>query len=172
MATVLKECITEEHRSVMRFFCGQKVLLQRIITNKCFLFTVRSVCRRKRFTIWSRNSLKDVRKSLMMTDQVRKCLRQQLRRFYGAGFDALVKRWDKCINVDGGYVEKYNFVQIRISHILRFISSCVPRNICHTQQGIQYTYCLVFWTSQAGTVSIIVAHNMCLVLKLGIAYSV
>jgi transposase len=26
--------------------------------------------------------------------------------FCAAGFDALVKRWDKCINVDGGYVEK------------------------------------------------------------------
>jgi hypothetical protein len=22
------------------------------------------------------------------------------------GFEVLVKRWDKCINVDGGYVEK------------------------------------------------------------------
>jgi hypothetical protein len=26
--------------------------------------------------------------------------------FYAAGFDALVKRWDKCINVGGEYVEK------------------------------------------------------------------
>jgi hypothetical protein len=26
--------------------------------------------------------------------------------FYAAGFDALVKRWDMCINVGGGYVEK------------------------------------------------------------------
>jgi hypothetical protein len=26
--------------------------------------------------------------------------------FYAADFDALVKRWDKCINVGGGYVEK------------------------------------------------------------------
>jgi hypothetical protein len=26
--------------------------------------------------------------------------------FYAAGFVALVKRWDKCINVGGGYVEK------------------------------------------------------------------
>jgi hypothetical protein len=25
---------------------------------------------------------------------------------YTAGFDALVKRWAKCINVGGGYVEK------------------------------------------------------------------
>jgi hypothetical protein len=26
--------------------------------------------------------------------------------FYAAGFDALAKRWDKCINVGGGHVEK------------------------------------------------------------------
>jgi hypothetical protein len=26
--------------------------------------------------------------------------------FYAEGFDALAKRWDKCINVGGGYVEK------------------------------------------------------------------
>jgi hypothetical protein len=25
---------------------------------------------------------------------------------YAAGLDALVKRWDKCINICGGYVEK------------------------------------------------------------------
>jgi hypothetical protein len=28
---------------------------------------------------------------------------------YSPGFDALVKQWDKCIGVDGGYVEKYVF---------------------------------------------------------------
>jgi histone-lysine N-methyltransferase SETMAR len=38
--------------------------------------------------------------------ELRKWLRQQSRDFYAAGFDALVKRWDKCINVGGGYVEK------------------------------------------------------------------
>jgi hypothetical protein len=34
----------------------------------------------------------------------RKWLRQQSKDFYVyvAGFDALVKRWDKCINVGGG----------------------------------------------------------------------
>jgi hypothetical protein len=26
--------------------------------------------------------------------------------FHAAGFDALVKRWDKCIRVGGGYIEK------------------------------------------------------------------
>jgi hypothetical protein len=39
--------------------------------------------------------------------EARKWLRQQSKGFYAAGFDALVKRWDKCISVGGGYVEKY-----------------------------------------------------------------
>jgi hypothetical protein len=38
--------------------------------------------------------------------EVRKRLRQQSEDFYAAGFDALVKRWDKYINVGGGYAEK------------------------------------------------------------------
>jgi hypothetical protein len=38
--------------------------------------------------------------------EVRKWLREQSKDFCAAGFDALVKRWDKCINVGGGYVEK------------------------------------------------------------------
>jgi hypothetical protein len=38
-----------------------------------------------------------------------KWVRQQSKNFYAAGFVALVKRWDKCINVGGGYVEKRMF---------------------------------------------------------------
>jgi hypothetical protein len=38
--------------------------------------------------------------------EVRKWLRQQSKDLYATGFDALVMRWDKCINVGGGYVEK------------------------------------------------------------------
>jgi hypothetical protein len=38
--------------------------------------------------------------------EVRKWLRQQSNDFYVACFDALVKRWDKCINVGGGHFEK------------------------------------------------------------------
>jgi hypothetical protein len=47
-------------------FCGQKDSVQRIFIRKCFLFTVGSVYRVKRFTTGLRNSLKDVRKSQMM----------------------------------------------------------------------------------------------------------
>jgi hypothetical protein len=80
-----------------------------IFIKKCFLFTVGSVCRVKRFKIGSRNSLKDVRKSQMMPDQAQKWLRQRSKDFCAAGFDALVKRWDKCVSVGGGYDEKYMF---------------------------------------------------------------
>jgi hypothetical protein len=31
---------------------------------------------------------------------------QQPKEFYAAGFQRLVKRWDKCLNVQGDYVEK------------------------------------------------------------------
>jgi hypothetical protein len=52
--------------------------------------------------------------------EVRKRLRQQSKHFYAAGFDALVKRWDKCINVGGGYVEKYVFsrFEYHMFHVL------------------------------------------------------
>jgi hypothetical protein len=42
----------------------------------------------------------------MMPDKVQKWLRQKSKDFYAAGFDALVKRWDMCIYVGGGYVGK------------------------------------------------------------------
>jgi hypothetical protein len=38
--------------------------------------------------------------------EARKWLRQQSKDSYAAGFDALVKRGDKCIKVGGGHVEK------------------------------------------------------------------
>jgi hypothetical protein len=38
--------------------------------------------------------------------EVRKWLRQQSKDLSAAGFDTLVRRWDKCIDVGGGYAEK------------------------------------------------------------------
>jgi len=32
--------------------------------------------------------------------------RQQPQEFYASDFQGLVKRWDKCLNLYGGYVEK------------------------------------------------------------------
>jgi hypothetical protein len=38
--------------------------------------------------------------------EVRKWLRQQSKDFYAAGSDTLVKQWDKCISLGGGYIKK------------------------------------------------------------------
>jgi hypothetical protein len=38
-----------------------------------------------------------------------KWLRQQSKDLCAAGFSALLKHWDICINVDGGYVKKLTF---------------------------------------------------------------
>jgi hypothetical protein len=65
MATVLEQCTTEERSSVVRFLLAEG-LNARIFIKKCFLFTVGSVCRVKRYTTGSRNSLMDIRKSQMM----------------------------------------------------------------------------------------------------------
>jgi hypothetical protein len=59
-----------------------------------------------------------------MPDQVRKWLRQQSNDFHAAGFDALVKRWDMCINVGGGYVEKCFFLRFEY-HIFYVLYSFV-----------------------------------------------
>jgi hypothetical protein len=74
---------------------------------------VGSVCSVKRFTTVSGNSLKDIRKSQMMPDQVRKWLRQHSKDFYAAGFDALVKCWWRIcreINVSSRF--EYHMVYV------------------------------------------------------------
>jgi hypothetical protein len=40
------------------------------------------------------------------TREVTAWFRQEPEEFYAAGFQELVKRWDKCLNVQGDYVEK------------------------------------------------------------------
>jgi hypothetical protein len=86
MAAMLDDYTAEEQNSVVRFFCGQNDSMERIFTKKCFLFKVGRVCRVKRFTPGSRNSLKDFRKSQMMPvaevaeTTVKKLLRLGIRR--------------------------------------------------------------------------------------------
>jgi hypothetical protein len=65
-----------------------------------------SFCGVELFTTGPGNSLKDVRKYKMMPSKLQKWLKQQPKDYYAAGFDAFVNRWDKCISVGGGYVEK------------------------------------------------------------------
>jgi predicted HD phosphohydrolase len=72
-----------------------------IFIKKYFPFTVRSIYGAKRFTCgWQNLAHEEVEAAM------RKWLRQQPKDFSAEGFGALVKQWDKCINVGGGYVEK------------------------------------------------------------------
>jgi hypothetical protein len=76
--------------------------MQRIFINKCFLYTVGSVCRVKPFDFGGKRFADDEE----VETEAWKWLRQQSQDFHAAGCDSLIKRWDKCINVGGGYVEK------------------------------------------------------------------
>jgi hypothetical protein len=76
--------------------------METIFIRKYFLFTVGSVYGVKRFNLGSRRFLDDEE----FETEARKWLRQQSKDFYATGFDALMKRWNKCISVCGGYVEK------------------------------------------------------------------
>jgi hypothetical protein len=98
-------------------FCGQKDSMQRILIKICFLFTVGSVCRVKWFTTGSRNG-HIVGKRFGDDQEVETEVQYSQKYFYAAGLHALVKRWNKCINVGGGYVKKYMFFRVRISHVL------------------------------------------------------
>jgi hypothetical protein len=53
------------------------------------------------------------------TEGQRKCLRQQSKYFYAVNFDALVERWDNCVAVAGGYVEKYMF--FRFEYLMFYV---------------------------------------------------
>jgi hypothetical protein len=90
------------------------------INKEMFLFTVGSVCSVKRFHLGG----KCFSEHEEVETEMRKWLRQLSKDFYAVGFDALVNRRDKCINVDGGYSEKYRVFLFRISRVLGFISIC------------------------------------------------
>jgi hypothetical protein len=61
-----------------------------------------SAYRVKRFSLGGKRFADDEE----VETEVRKWLRQQSKDFSAVGFDVLIKRWHKCINVGGGYVEK------------------------------------------------------------------
>jgi excinuclease UvrABC ATPase subunit len=100
MGPVFVECPIKEQRCCV--WC-QKDSMQRLFTQKRFLFTEGSVCRVKRFTTGPRN----VANVSLMNRLKRRC---------GSGWDndqntsmlrvstQWAKRWGKFINVGGGYM--------------------------------------------------------------------
>jgi hypothetical protein len=104
MATVLEECNTKEQCSVERLL-WLKGLNAKDIHKEMLLVYGGKCLSHKQVPNWVEkcgNHFAD--EELEM--EVWKWLTQQSKDFYADGFVALVKRYDKCINVGGEYVQK------------------------------------------------------------------
>jgi hypothetical protein len=62
--------------------------------------------------------------------------------FYAAGFHALVKRWDKCINVGGGFIEKQLFLPCSNLTYFTFYSHLFPI-VAQTSVNLKHSLVLV-----------------------------
>jgi hypothetical protein len=108
MTTVLEECNTEEQHSFVRFLWA-KELNAKNIHKEIFPVYGGNCLSRKAVHNWVEKFPQGRTEVADVEMEVRNWLRQQSKHFHAAGFDALVKRWDKSINVGGGCVEKYIF---------------------------------------------------------------
>jgi hypothetical protein len=104
MATVLEEYATKEQRSAVRFLWA-KGLNAKDIHKEMFPVYGGKCLSRKAVHNWAEKRFADDEE---VETEARKWLRQQSEHFHAAGFDALVKRWDKCINVGGGFLSGSN----------------------------------------------------------------
>jgi hypothetical protein len=105
MTTVIEDGTTEERRSVVRFLWAKELNAKDIHKQMIPVYGGKCLSR-KAVHNWVEKFSQGRSKLADDGRQVRKWLRQQSQDFYAASFDALVKRWDKCINVGGGYVVK------------------------------------------------------------------
>jgi hypothetical protein len=108
MTILLKEYTTDKQRSGVRFLWA-KGLNAKDFHKEMFPVYIWKCFSCKTVHNWVEKFSEGRSKVAYDARQVRKWLRQQSKDFYVAGFDALVKRWGKCINVGRGYVEKYIF---------------------------------------------------------------
>jgi hypothetical protein len=108
MATKLEKCTTEKQRSVVRFLWTKGHSAKDIHKEIFPVYGGKYLSRKavhnfvEKFSQGRSKVADNARSGAEVTETTGK-------NFFAAGFDALVKRWDKRINVGGGYVEKYMF---------------------------------------------------------------
>jgi hypothetical protein len=111
MASVLEEYTTEEPHSVVRFLWAKGPnAKKKNIYKEMFPVYGGKCLSRKIVHNWVEKFSQGYSK--VAPDQVRKWLRQQSNDFYAVEFDAFVKRWNKYIDVGGGFVEKLTFFHV------------------------------------------------------------
>jgi hypothetical protein len=106
------------------FSCGKKDSIQRMVIKKYLLFTVGNACGVKRFTAGSRIALKEFRKSHMMKRRCRSGW-DKSPKIFCCGFRHTGKAMGQAYQCWWRACREINvFLQVRISHALRFISIC------------------------------------------------
>jgi hypothetical protein len=82
--------------------------------------------------------------------EARKWVTQQSKYSYSLGFDALVKRWYKCIGVGGGYFEKYRTFSPRFEYHMFYVLYpfvtyllTLPRKSAQGGTKEQSNFCLI-----------------------------
>jgi hypothetical protein len=93
---MLEAYTTEEQRSIVRFLWAKGLNAKDIHKEMFPVYGGKCLSRK----------VANVSLTTNVESQARKWLRQHPKNFYAAGFDALVKRWDKCISVGREHVEK------------------------------------------------------------------
>jgi hypothetical protein len=101
MMTMLEVCTTEEQRSVVRFLWAKGFNAKDIHKKKLFSVYGGKCLSHKAIHIWVEKFSQGCSK---VADDAESA-ETTVRNFYAAGFDTLIKKWDKCIN-GGGCVEK------------------------------------------------------------------
>jgi hypothetical protein len=105
MTTVRAECIVEA-AFCCAFLLWAKGLNAKDIHKEMLPVYAGKCLSRKAVHSWVEKRGKRIADDEEVEMEVQKWLRRQSKDFYAVGFDALVKRWDRCINVGGGYVEE------------------------------------------------------------------
>jgi hypothetical protein len=125
MAAVLEECTTEEQRSDVRFFCGQKHSMQRIFKKKYFLCYGEKCLSRKAV----HNCVANVS---LMTKRLKRRRGNgwvNSQRLLCCGFWCTGKAIGQSVSMlveDMSRNKRFFFFHVCISHFLRFISICDP----------------------------------------------
>ena len=105
MAAPLSTCTKIEQRDVVRFLWAKNMEAKDIHKEMPPMYGEHCLSRQavhnwvQKFSE-GRTSIEDEHRA------VRAWFRQQPKEFFAAGFQGLVKRWDKCLNLYGDYVEK------------------------------------------------------------------
>ena len=109
MAAPLSTCSKIEQRGVVRFLWAKNMEAKDIHKEMLPMYGENCLSRQAVHNLVQKFS--EVRTSIedehpAVERAVRAWFRQQPKEFFAAGFHGLVKRWDKCLNLYGDYVEK------------------------------------------------------------------